>query len=107
MKALEEKDIKLKKVLTKTGAELLVIEISPQHFFIEQNYKKKSKYGIAYKQLKERYPQFFMFWEIRNNRYTGRLLLGTMAEKEEIDRFITSILQDEEYKSYPVEQEEV
>ena len=107
MRVLEERNIKLKKVLTKSGSELYLIEISPDHFFIEQNYKKPSKYGIAYKKLKEKYPDFFMFWEIKNDNYTGRLLLGTFAQKGEIDEFITSVLHDEEYKNYPFERDEL
>ncbi len=107
MKVVSEKTVKLKRVITRSGAELYLIELEPDHFFIEQNYKKPSRYGIAYKKLKEKYPDFFMFWEIRENRYTGRMLMGTFARREEIDRFITSILEEEEYKEYPVEREEI
>ncbi len=107
MKVVSEKTVRLKRVITRSGAELYVIELEPDHFFIEQNYKKPSRYGIAYKKLKEKYPDFFMFWEIRENQYTGRMLMGTFARREEIDRFITSILEEEEYKEYPVEREEI
>ncbi len=107
MKVIQEKTVKLKKVLTKSGVELYMIELSPDHFFIEQNYKKPSRYGIAYRKLKEKYPDFFMFWEIKDDRYTGRILMGTFAQKEEIDEFITSVLKEDDYKEYPVEREEI
>ena len=48
-----------------------------------------------------------MFWEIKNNRYTGRLLTGTFLEKEDIDRFITDVLQSEEYKQFEDVKEEI
>ncbi|MEO2153584.1 MAG: hypothetical protein GXN97_03640 [Aquificae bacterium] len=98
MKVLFEKPIKLQKVITKKGVELWKIEISPNHFFLEQNPFKNSRYGKAYRLLKEKYPFFYMFWEIENNQYTGRLLMGTIVEKEDIDRFITDLLQSAEYK---------
>ncbi len=107
MKVVSEKTVKLKKVITKSGAELYLIELAPDHFFIEQNYKKPSRYGIAYKKLKEKYPDFFMFWEIKDDRYTGRILMGTFAQREEIDEFITSVLKEDDYKEYPLEREEL
>jgi len=107
MKVLYERIVKLKKVLTKSGAELYMIELSPNHFFLEQNYNKPSRYGIAYRKLKQKYPDFFMFWEIKNDQYTGRLLMGTFAQKEEIDEFIISILKSRDYLEYPIEREEL
>ena len=107
MKTIETKNIKLKKVITKTGAELYVIELSKNHFFIEQNPLKKSKYGEAYRKLKEKYPGFYMFWEIKNNRYTGKLLVGSILEKKDIDDFITEILKSEEYKRYEDVRDEI
>lgn len=100
MKEIKSQDIKLKKVITKTGAELNLIEISKNHFFIEQNPLKKSKYGQAYKQLKEIYPEYYMFWEIKNSRYTGKLLAGAILKKNDIDKYITELLNNEEYKNY-------
>ncbi|NPA79671.1 MAG: hypothetical protein GXO29_01285 [Thermotogae bacterium] len=107
MKVLEERPLKWKLVETKTGAILHLIEVDEKHFFIEQNYKKPSKYGIAYKQLKERFPQFYMFWEIKNNHYTGKLLAGVFLTKREIDDFITSVLQSEEYKDHEDVRDEI
>lgn len=48
MRTIEEKPIKLKVVRTKRGALLHMIEISKNHFFLEQNLLKDSKYGVAY-----------------------------------------------------------
>jgi hypothetical protein len=100
MKVKESHELRLQKVITKSGVELLRIVVAPNHFFLEQNPAKPSKYGVAYRKIKEIYPDFYMFWEFKNGDYTGRLLTGTFLSKEEIDRFIDSILQDEEYKNY-------
>ncbi len=107
MKVLFEKTTKLQKVITKKGVELWKIELSPNHFFIEQNPFKDSKYGRAYRMLKQKYPAFYMFWEIENNQYTGKLLMGTIVEKEDIDKFISEVLQSEEYKKYEDIREEI
>jgi REP element-mobilizing transposase RayT len=107
MKVLFERPIKLQKVITKKGVELWKIELSPDHFFLEQNPFKNSKYGRAYRMLKEKYPAFYMFWEIENNQYTGRLLMGTIVEKSDIDALITDLLRSEEYKNYEDIREEI
>ena len=107
MKTIFEKPIKLQKVITKKGVELWKIELSPDHFFLEQNPFKNSKYGRAYRMLKEKYPFFYMFWEIENNQYTGRLLMGTIVDKGDIDRLITDLVHSEEYKSYEDIREEI
>ncbi len=107
MKTLQEKTFRWKLVETKTGAVLHLIEVDEDHFFIEQNYKKPSKYGVAYRNLKEKFPDFYMFWEIKNNRYTGRLLVGVFLSKREIDGFITSVLQSEEYKKHEDVRDEI
>jgi len=107
MKEIFEKPIKLKKVLTKKGVELWKIEVSPDHFFLEQNPFKDSKYGRAYRMLKQKYPAFYIFWEIENNQYTGRLLMGTIVDKADVDELITDILQSEEYKNYKDVMEEI
>jgi transcription termination factor NusB len=100
MKVKESKEFRLQKVVTKSGVELWRVVVSPDQFFLEQNPEKPSKYGIAYKELKKLYPDFYMFWEIKNNKYTGRLLSGTFLEKEDIDKFISSVLKNENYKKY-------
>ncbi len=100
MITLKEWNFKLKLVRTKRGAILHVIEIDKNHFWIEQNPLKDSKYGYAYRKIKEKFPEFYMFWEIKDNKYTGKLLAGAILEKKEIDEFITDVLQSEEYKKY-------
>ena len=112
MRPIFEKLIRLQKVLTKKGVELWKIELSSDHFFLEQNPFKNSKYGKAYRMLKEKYPNFYMFWEIKNDRYTGRLLAGTIVNKEDIDTFISELLRSEEFKELEdirdeIEKEEV
>jgi hypothetical protein len=107
MKVVFEKPIKLQKVITKKGVELWKIEVAPNHFFLEQNPFKASKYGKAYRMLKEKYPSFYMFWEIENDRYTGRMLLATITDKETMDQVITDLIQSEEFKQYKDIEEEI
>ncbi|WP_457640699.1 DUF7132 family protein [Persephonella sp.] len=107
MEQIKQWDIEVELVKTKTGAILYKINVSDNHFFLEQNPLKDSKYGVAYRKLKEKYPEFYMFWEIKNNRYTGKLLTGIFLEKEDIDRFITDVLQSEEFKQYEDLREEL
>ena len=107
MKTIFERPLKLQKVITKKGVELWKIELSPNHFFLEQNPFKDSKYGRAYRMLKQRYPFFYMFWEIENNQYTGRLLVGTIVEKEDIDKLIADLVHSEEYKQYEDVKEDI
>ncbi|WP_457639744.1 DUF7132 family protein [Persephonella sp.] len=107
MEQIKQWDVEIELVKTKKGAILYKINISDNHFFLEQNPLKDSKYGVAYRKLKEKYPEFYMFWEIKNNRYTGKLLTGLFLEKEDIDRFITDVLQSEEFKQYEDIKEEI
>lgn len=107
MKTLKEWNVKVKLVRTKRGAILHKIELSENHFFLEQNPLKDSKYGVAYRKIKNKFPEFYMFWEIKNNRYTGRLLVGSFLEKEEIDEFITLVAQSEDFKKFEHVLEEI
>ena len=100
MITLKEWNFKLKLVRTRRGAILHVIELDKNHFWIEQNPLKDSKYGYAYRKIKAKFPEFYMFWEIKDDKYTGRLLAGAILEKKEIDEFISDVLQSEEYKKY-------
>ena len=100
MEVLREWDVKVKLVRTKRGTILHMIELEPGHFYLEQNPLKDSKYGVAYRRIKGNFPEFYMFWEIKNNRYTGKLLAGAFLEKEEIDDFITQLAKSEEYKMF-------
>ncbi|NPA54489.1 MAG: hypothetical protein GXO21_07470 [Aquificae bacterium] len=107
MEVLKSWDLKLDLVKTKSGAILYKITLGPKHFFLEQNYLKDSKYGIAYRKIKEKYPEFYMFWEIKDNQYTGRLLAGAILEKKDIDEFIIGILKSEEFKKHEDIREEI
>ena len=107
METIKEWDIKFELVKTKKGALLHKITISDNHFFLEQNPLKDSKYGVAYRKLKNMYPEFYMFWEIKNNKYTGRLLTGVILEKSDIDVFLSDILKDENYKTFEDVKEEI
>ena len=99
MEVLKEWDVKLKLVKTKTGALLYVIDFG-DGFFIEQNPLKDSKYGHAYRKLKGMYEETYMFWEIRKNHYTGRMLLGFFLKKHQIDPLITLLAKSEEFMSF-------
>ncbi len=107
MEVIKEWDLKLEIVKTKRGVLLYKINIDDNHFFLEQNPLKDSKYGYAYRKIKENYPEFYMFWEIKNNKYTGRLLTGVILDKSSIDKFITDILKDDIYKKFTDEKDEI
>ncbi len=107
MEVIKDWDIKLEIVKTKKGVLLHKIQVGENHFFLEQNPLKDSKYGFAYRKIKEIYPEFYMFWEIKNNRYTGRLLTGVILDKNAIDEFISNILKDDLYKKFTDEREEI
>ena len=100
MKVLDEKILKWKIVETKTGAKLIVIEESPNHFWIEQNPLKESKYGIAYRELKKLYPDLYLFWEIKDGEFTGRLKVEMITDKKTMDRFIESLLGNRDFMGY-------
>ncbi len=100
MKVLDEKTLKWKIVETKTGAKLIVIEESPNHFWIEQNPLKESKYWVAYRQLKQIYPDMYMFWEIKDWKYTWRLKLEIITDKFIMDNIIVWLLGNKDFLSY-------
>ena len=99
MKTLSEKICKLKIVETKTGAKLILQDLWDIKY-LEQNPLKDSKYGIAYRKLKQIYPDLYMFWELKNNEFTWNLKLEIITDKKWIDWLIDSILSDEDYKKY-------
>lgn len=99
MKTLTEKKCKIKIVETKTGAKLILQDLWDV-WYLEQNPLKDSKYWIAYRKLKQIYPDLYMFWELKNWEFTGRLKLEVITDKQGIDELIDTILKDEEYKAY-------
>ncbi|ASJ16472.1 hypothetical protein A3L04_04970 [Thermococcus chitonophagus] len=100
MKVIKEWNVKVKLVRTKRGAILHMIELRPGHFFLEQNPLKDSKYGVAYRRIKQSFPEFYLFWEIKDNKYTGRVLAGAFLEKDEIDEFVTLLAKTEDFKKF-------
>ncbi len=98
MKTLKKFSVEVEEVKTKMGALLYKINLSPTHFFLEQNPLKDSKYALFYKELKAKYPDFYMFWEFENGDYTGRILTGMIMKKEGFDDFARRLLEDK--KSY-------
>ncbi len=89
----------LELIETKSGMLLYKIVLDEDHFFLEQNFLKKSKYGVAYEKLREKSPNFVMFWEIKENDYTGRMLLANILNKRQIDGFLEDLI-GEEFKRY-------
>lgn len=100
LKTLKDLGIRVELVETKRGAKLIKVVVDDETFLLEQNPMKDSKYGVAYRMLKEKYQDIYFFWEFKNGRYTGRVLTAVFLEKEDIDKFISEILKSEEYKKY-------
>ena len=99
MTTLKQWNVLVELVKTKTGAILYKINLDENHFFLEQNPLKDSKYGVAYRLLKLNYPEFYMFWEIKDDQYTGRVLTARLTNKKELDEFIEKLV-GSEFKNY-------
>jgi len=99
MTTLREWNVLVELVKTKTGAVLYKINLEDNHFFLEQNPLKDSKYGVAYRMLKLKYPEFYMFWEIKDDQYTGKVLTARLTNKKELDDFIEALV-GSEFKNY-------
>ncbi len=99
MTTLREWNVLVELVKTKTGAVLYKINLDDNHFFLEQNPLKDSKYGVAYRMLKLKYPEFYMFWEIKDDQYTGKVLTARLTNKKELDDFIEALV-GSEFKNY-------
>jgi hypothetical protein len=99
LKTLKEWNVLLELVKTKTGALLYKINLDENHFFLEQNPLKDSKYGVAYRELKNRFPEFYMFWEIKDDNYTGKVLTARLCDKKDLDEFIESLVGGD-FKNY-------
>jgi len=99
MQTIKEWNAKIELVKTKTGALLHRIILDDNHFFLEQNPLKDSKYGVAYRHLKQKFPEFYMFWEIKDDNYTGNVLTARITNKKELDEFIESLVGGE-FKNY-------
>jgi len=99
MTTLKEWNVLVELVKTKSGAILYKINLDENHFFLEQNPLKDSKYGVAYRHLKLKFPEFYMFWEIKDDNYTGRVLTARICDKKELDEFIEMLIGGE-FKNY-------
>ncbi len=99
MTTLKEWNVLVELVKTKKGAILYKINLEDNLFFLEQNPLKDSKYGVAYRMLKEKFPEFYMFWEIKDDAYTGRSLTARISNKRELDEFIETLVGGE-FKNY-------
>jgi len=77
-----------------------MIEESPNHFWLEQNPLKESKYWIAYKLLKNIYPDLYLFWEIKDWKFTGKLKIELTSNKKTMDQIIQDIIKSETFKNY-------
>lgn len=69
MKVISKKPIVLQKVKTDEGSTITVIRLSRSHILVEQNPKKESEFAEAYRKRKKK--NIKMFWELKNDRYTG------------------------------------
>ncbi len=105
MKVLFEKNLTLKLIETKSGAKLLMLEEEPNHFWLEQNPLKDSKYWVAYRLLKKQYPDLYMFWELKDGQFTWNIKLEVITDKKWIDKLITDVLHSSDYASYEDYQE--
>jgi len=92
MEVIKTFDFKLKEVKTKKGDKLLRIDVDENHFFLEQNINKDSNTALLYQQLKEKNPNFYMFWEIKNDEYTGRVLSACISDKNEFFELAKKLL---------------
>jgi len=92
MVVLYKKPILLEEVETKSGAVLKKIVINDKHFFLEQNPMKESKYGKMYRKIKSKRDNFYMFWEIKDNEFTGEMLVGEIVNSESLEGLLEKFL---------------
>ena len=92
MKVLYKKDIVFEEVETKSGAILKRIVIDDNHFLLEQNPLKESKYGRKYREIKAKRENFYMFWEIKNDEFTGKVLVAEICDSDNIDTVLENFL---------------
>lgn len=88
MKVLYSKPVFFEEVETKSGAVLKRIVLSPDHFLLEQNPLKESKYGKIYRNIKAQNEDFYMFWEIIDDEFTGKVLVAEICESKDLDEVL-------------------
>ena len=84
MKVLYKKPIVFEEVETKSGAILKKIVIDENHFLLEQNPLKDSKYGNMYRKIKSKNPNFYLFWEIMDNEFTGEVIVAELMSSDNL-----------------------
>ena len=92
MKVLYSKAVFFEEVATKSGAVLKRIVLSPEHFLLEQNPLKDSKYGRIYRTLKAKNEDFYIFWEIKDDEFTGKVLVAEICESKDLDEVLEKFL---------------
>ncbi len=88
MKILYSKPIFFQEVETKNGAILKRIVLSPNYFLLEQNPLKDSKYGKLYRNIKAKNEDFYMFWEIKDDEFSGKVLIAEICKIEDLDEVL-------------------
>ncbi len=87
-------------LLKKSDEPLYKIVLDKNHYFLEQNPNTKSRYGVAYKKLKEIYPYSLLFWEVKENDYTGNSFIGIFATRSQLIKFLKDVLDDDSFMKY-------
>ncbi len=94
MKILYNKMVFFEEVETKSGAILKRIVLEKNHFLLEQNPLKESKYGRMYRKIKTKKPDFYMFWEIKDDEFTGKVLVAEICESKDLDEVLENFLKN-------------
>jgi hypothetical protein len=50
--------------------------------------------------LKQQNPNFYMFWEIKDWKFTGNLKLELVTSKKDLDQILRSILNSDEFSKF-------
>ena len=92
MRVLYKKPVFFEEVETKSGAILKRIVLAENHFLLEQNPLKESRYGKMYRKIKAKNEDFYMFWEIKDDEFTGKVLVAEICESKELDEVLEKFL---------------
>ena len=94
MRVLYKKPVFFEEVETKSGAILKRIVINENHFFLEQNPLKESSYGKMYREIKAKNPNFYLFWEIMDNEFTGEVIVAEILKSEDLYKVLEKKLKN-------------
>ncbi len=92
MRVIFDKTIFFEEVETKSGAILKRIVLGKNHFLLEQNPLKESKYGKMYRKIKAKKLDFYMFWEIKDDEFTGKVLVAEICTIKDLDDVLENFL---------------